>query len=159
MGAVPGVKYRAGAEDHLRRRGGVAAVQRGAAARGHDAGAVVARVRDEAAEELYAGLAGLPGPHQVISPENLVVMPEGARYADLERWRKGSAKPSGRNLERALNRAAEIGAVGVGALDLDAHVPHRRVVDLARYGMSARAQALRRHGTQRRLATLLATVA
>ena len=120
---------------------------------------VVARVRDEATEELYATLAGLPGPHQVISLENLVVVPERARYSDLERWRKGPSKPSGRNLERALNRAAEIGGVGAGALDLDAHVPHRRVVDLARYGMSARAQALRRHGTQRRLAILLATVA
>ncbi len=120
---------------------------------------LVARVREEATEELYATLASLPGPHQVMSLENLVVVPDGARYSDLERWRKGPSKPSGRNLERALNRAAEISGIGVGALDLDAHVPHRRVVDLARYGMSARAQALRRHGTERRLATLLATVA
>ena len=120
---------------------------------------LVARVREEATEELYAVLASLPGPHQVMSLENLVVVPDGARYSDLERWRKGPSKPSGRNLERALNRAAEISGIGVGALDLDAHVPHRRVVDLARYGMSARAQALRRHGTERRLATLLAAVA
>ena len=49
--------------------------------------------------------------------------------------------------------------MGVGALDLDAYVPHRRVVDLARYGMSARAQALRRLGDERKLATLVATVA
>jgi hypothetical protein len=60
-----------------------------------------------------------------------------------------SAGSSGRNLEKALSRAAEIGGVGVGALNLDAQVPHRRVVDLARYGMAARAQALRRHGTER----------
>jgi hypothetical protein len=52
----------------------------------------------------------------VISLENLVVVPEGARYSDLERWRKGPSKPSGRNLERALTRAAEIGGVGAGAL-------------------------------------------
>ena len=120
---------------------------------------LVARVRDEATEDLYATLAGLPGPHQRVGLEQLVVVPDGARYSDLERWRKGPSKPSGRNLERALNRAAEIAGVGVGALGLDAHVPHRRVVDLARYGMSARAQALRRHGTERRLATLVATVA
>jgi hypothetical protein len=37
-----------------------------------------------------------------------VVVPDGARYSDLERWRKGPAKRSGRNLEKALNRAAEI---------------------------------------------------
>ena len=120
---------------------------------------LVARVRDEATEDLHATLAGLPGPHQRAGLEKLVVVPDGARYSDLERWRKGPSKPSGRNLERALNRAAEIAGVGVGALDLDAHVPHRRVVDLARYGMSARSQALRRHGTERRLATLVATVA
>ena len=119
----------------------------------------VARVREEAQEDLYATLAGLPGPHQRAGLEQLVVVPDGARYSDLERWRKGPAKPSGRNLERALNRAAEIAGVGVRALDLDAHVPRRRVVELARYGMSARAQALRRHGTERRLATLVATVA
>jgi hypothetical protein len=120
---------------------------------------LVARIRDEATEDLYATLAGLPGPHQRVGLEQLVVVPDGARYSDLERWRKGPSKPSGRNLERSLNRAAEIAGVGVGVLDLDAHVPHRRVVDLARYGMSARAQALRRHGTERRLATLVATVA
>ena len=120
---------------------------------------IVARVRDEATDELYATLAGLPGAHQAARLESLVVVPEGARYSDLELWRKGPTKPSGRNLERALNRAAEIGGVGAGALNIDAHVPRRRIVDLARYGMTARAQALRRHGTERRLATLVATVA
>jgi hypothetical protein len=116
---------------------------------------VVARVRDETTEEL----TGLLSAQQRIILEQLVVVPDGVRYSDLERWRKGPPTPSGRNLEKALNRAAEIAGVGVGALDLDAHVPHRRVVDLARYGMAARAQALRRHGDSRKLATLLATVA
>jgi hypothetical protein len=120
---------------------------------------IVARVRDEATDELHATLAGLPDAHQAARLESLVVVPEGARYSDLELWRKGPANPSGRNLERALNRAAEIGGVGAGALNIDAHVPRRRIVDLARYGMTARAQALRRHGTERRLATLVATVA
>ena len=35
---------------------------------------------------------------------------------------------------------------------------HRRLVDLARYGMTANARTLRRHPRSRRLATLLATV-
>ncbi len=46
---------------------------------------------------------------------------------------------------------------GVGALGLDA-VPHRRVVELARWGMSGTATALRRHRRARKLATMLATV-
>jgi TnpA family transposase len=120
---------------------------------------IVARVRDEATDELHATLAGLPDAHQAARLENLVMVPEGARYSDLELWRKGPTNPSGRNLERALNRAAEIGGVGAAALNIDAHVPRRRIVDLARYGMTARAQALRRHGAERRLATLVATVA
>ena len=57
---------------------------------------VVARVREEATDELYATLAGLPSAH-------LLVVPVGARYSDLERWRKDPAKPSRRNLEKALN--------------------------------------------------------
>jgi len=120
---------------------------------------LVARIRDEATGELYATLAGLPDAHQAARLAGLVVVPEGARYSELELWRKGPAKPSGRNLERALNRAAEISGVGMGRLNLEAHVPRRRIVDLARYGMSARAQALRRHGDERKLATLAATVA
>lgn len=50
-------------------------------------------------------------------------------------------------------------ACRIGKLDLEAHVPRRRITDLARHGMTARAQALRRHGDTRRLATLVATVA
>lgn len=120
---------------------------------------LVARVRDQATDELYATLAKMPGPHQAARLEGLVVVPEGARYSELELWRKGPAKPTGRGLERALNRAAEIGGVGIGKLGIEAHVPRRRIVDLARHGMTARAQALRRHGDPRKLATLVATVA
>jgi hypothetical protein len=69
---------------------------------------VVARVREEPTVELYATLAGLPSTHQLAALEYLVVVvPDGARYSDLERWRKGPAKPSGRNLEKALNGASK----------------------------------------------------
>ncbi|MGV9386719.1 hypothetical protein ACWDRB_63730 [Nonomuraea sp. NPDC003707] len=43
-------------------------------------------------------------------------------------------------------------------MPLPPKVPHRRMVDLARYGMQATATTLRRHGPSRQLATLLATV-
>ena len=120
---------------------------------------LVSRVRDEALDDQYATLAALPDPHQAARLESAVTVPEGARYSELETWRKGPAKPTGRGLERSLNRTAEIGGVGIGKLDLEAHVPRRRITDLARHGMTARAQALRRHGDTRRLATLVATVA
>jgi hypothetical protein len=85
-------------------------------------------------------------------------VPGGGRFSDLERWRRGPAKPSGRNLEKAIARVAEIKALGLAGLGLDGVVAHRRLVDLARYGMTANARTLRRHPRSRRLATLLATV-
>ena len=120
---------------------------------------LVSRIRDEALDELYATLAGLPGPHLAARLEGLVTVPDGARYSGLELWRRGPSKPTGRSLERGLTRVAEVSGTGIGRLDLEAHVPRRRVVDLARHGMAARAQALRRLGDERRLATLVATVA
>jgi Domain of unknown function (DUF4158) len=119
---------------------------------------LVARVRDEATQRLWDTLAGLLTARQCRLLERLLKVPDGARFSDLERWRKGPAKPSGRNLEKAITRVAEIKALGLGSLDLTAVVPHRRLVDLARYGMAANARALRRHPRSRRLATLLATV-
>ena len=120
---------------------------------------LVSRVRDEALDELYATMAGLPGPRQAALLESLVVVPDGARYSELELWRRMPSKPTGRGLERSLNRVAEVSGTGIGRLDLEAHVPRRRVTDLARHGMAARAQALRRLGEPRKLATLVATVA
>ena len=46
---------------------------------------------------------------------------------------------------------------GLGSLNLDV-VPRRRMVELARWGMAAKAPGLRRHPSSRKLATLLATV-
>jgi len=119
---------------------------------------LVARVRDEATERLWGTLSGLLTATQCRQLERLLEVPDGRRFSDLERWRKGPAKPSGRNLEKAIARVAEIKALELGRLDLAAVVAHRRLVDLARYGMAVNAQALRRHPRSRRLATLLATV-
>jgi hypothetical protein len=58
----------------------------------------------------------------------------------------------------ALDRVAQIAALGLGAVGLDEVVPHRRVVELARYGMAGSAQQLRPHPDFRKVATLLATV-
>lgn len=118
---------------------------------------LVARTRDEATNRLYDTLYRLLTPRQQAILELLLEVPEGSRVTDLERWRTGPAVPSGRNLEKALQRAAEILGVGLGSLEMPG-VPRRRIVDLARYGMEAKASALRRHGPSRKLATLLATV-
>jgi hypothetical protein len=119
---------------------------------------LVARVRDEATRRLWDTLSELLTARQQRVLDGLVEVPDGARSSNLERWRKGPAKPSGKNLERALVRVSQISAVALGALDLDAVVPHRRVVELARYAMAAKAPQLRRHPRSRKLATMLAAV-
>jgi len=120
---------------------------------------LVARVRDQATARLWESLYEQPTEGQRALLEGLLGVSEDAGVSDLERWRKGPVKSSGRGLEQALARVSEITAVDLGHLDLDAVVPHRRLVELARYGMAAKAAQLRRHPPARRLATLLSTVA
>ena len=104
---------------------------------------LVAQVRDDATQRLWDALYELLTAKQRAVLERLLDVSEGARFSDLERWRKGPAQPSGKNLAKALTRVAEISAVGLGRLELDAVVPRRRLVDLARYGMAAKAPQLR----------------
>jgi len=71
--------------------------------------------------------------------------------------RKAETVTSGAGMVRALRRVSDVAGLGLSGLDVSA-VPHRRVVGLARYGMAAKATALRGHPEPRRLATLVATV-
>ena len=117
----------------------------------------VARVRDQATERLYETLYYLVSDTQRCLLESVLEVPMGAR-SDLERWRKGPAEVTGRSLQRALERVGEIKALGLSSLDLDAVVPHRRVVELARYEMVAYAPQVRRHPISRWVATLACTL-
>jgi TnpA family transposase len=86
----------------------------------------------------------------------LLVVPAGARVSELDRLRRGPMRVSGPQMSRALERAAEIAALGAGEVDVSG-VPPRRLAELSRYGVDGKASLLRRHGASRRLATLLAT--
>ena len=118
---------------------------------------LVARVREATMQRLWDTVAAMVTPAQARPLEALLEVPDGARISDLERLRTGPTTVSGKAMVAALDRVAELAALGLGCLDLDA-VPHRRVVELARWGMAGKAPALRRHRSSRRLATLLATV-
>ncbi len=118
---------------------------------------LVARVREATMQRLWDTVAAMVTPAQARVLEALLEVPDGARISDLERLRTGPTTVSGKAMVAALDRVAELAALGLGCLDLDA-VPHRRVVELARWGMAGKAPALRRHRSSRRLATLLATV-
>jgi hypothetical protein len=55
-------------------------------------------------------------------------------------------------------RVAALHGIGIDPQRVRALVPARRLVELARYGLQAKAPRLRRHPTARRIATLVATV-
>jgi TnpA family transposase len=119
---------------------------------------LVAQVRDEANQRLWDTLCALLTSEQRAVLETLMKVPDGERVTQLEKWRKGPTKATGRNMEKALNRASEIRGTGFGAIALEEAVPARRLVEMARYGMSAKSRQISRHPEARRLATLLATV-
>jgi hypothetical protein len=62
---------------------------------------------------------------------------------------------SGPQMSRALERAAEVAGVGVGEVGVS-DGPPRRLADLSRYGVNGKASLLRRHGSSRWVAILVA---
>jgi TnpA family transposase len=119
---------------------------------------LVARERDAATQRLWETLYAALTAQQRLALDALLEVPHGARVSDLERWRAGPARASGPQMVKALNRVAEIIGSGLSRVQLDASVTPRRLAELARYGMGTDAAHLKRHGDQRRMATLLATV-
>ena len=117
---------------------------------------LVAQVREESTQRLYDVLAGMVTPAQVVQLDALLEVPDGARVAVLERLRTGPTSQSVAALIAALDRVVEIDALGFESVDTRV-VPVRRLVELARWGMAGKAQSLRRHPLNRRVATLLAT--
>lgn len=80
------------------------------------------------------------------------------RVSELERLRKGVFRPSSKGMVAALDRLADLIALGGQALDVSM-VPQRRVIGLATYGLSSKAPQLRRlEPREYRLAVLVATV-
>jgi TnpA family transposase len=90
---------------------------------------------------------------------DLVEVPDGERISSLERLRREPTGQTAAALVKALGRVAEVAGIGLGGVDLSV-VPQRRVVDLARSGMTSNATTLRqKRPYSKRVATLLATVA
>ena len=118
---------------------------------------LVARVREETIERLHTTLAAAVPADRVAELLGVCEVEEPSRVSLLERWRQGPRSESGLTMVKALNRVSEIHGLGVSGLDLSG-VPARRVTELGRYGMAAKAPALRRRPCTRKVATLLATV-
>ncbi|WP_328473898.1 hypothetical protein OHA21_13745 [Actinoplanes sp. NBC_00393] len=119
---------------------------------------LVGRVVGQAHLRLWETLLGLVTAEQAVLLLGLVEVPEGDRISALERLRREPTGDTTATLVKALGRVAEVAGIGLGGVDLSV-VPQRRVVDLARVGMTANATSLRqRQPYAKRVATLLATI-
>ena len=119
---------------------------------------LVATVREAAAERMHATLAAAAAGVDPALPQRLRVsltVPPGARFSEMESWRRAPTRVSGPGLVQALDRAADLAGLGVRAADCSA-VPPNRVAALARYGLVSKAPTLAALAEPRRTATLLA---
>ena len=116
----------------------------------------IAAARDHATERLHAMLADALTPAQRERLRALLEVPPDQAVSGLERLRAGPRKLTATELLDALVRLRNVRNVGVGQITVD--VPPGRERALARYGLVAKAQALRRMSAKRRDATLLAAL-
>ena len=114
---------------------------------------LVAAVRDRAARRLHIRLSAAAPPDLVARLQNLLIVPDGARRSELDRLRRPPFTPTITGLVKALQRLAEVRALGAGAVDL-CGLPARRVAALARYADQAWVTQLADLADERRVATL-----
>ncbi|GAA5771421.1 DUF4158 domain-containing protein [Streptosporangium roseum] len=120
---------------------------------------LVAREREAATRRLWDTLLAAQSEQQRRELDALLVVAPGRRVSRLEEWRTGPTRASGPQMVKALSRIAEIIGSGLSRVELDIAVTPRRLAELARYGMGTDVAQLKRHGAERRMATLVATVA
>jgi hypothetical protein len=119
---------------------------------------LVNTVRPAAAERMHAVLAAAAVEADPMLPGRLrgsLEVPPGARFSELEQWRRTPTRVSGPGLVRALDRAGDLAGLGARAVDCSA-VPPNRMASLARHGLASKAAALAGLAEPRRTATLLA---
>ena len=120
----------------------------------------VAEVRASAEARLHRTVAGaacradagLPG---VLI--DLLDVPEGRRFSELERLRRRPTRTTGTGMAKALERVEEISAFGLRRVRLD-RVPPNRLATLARQGLGIKAPNLARTKEPKRTALVAAVV-
>lgn len=118
----------------------------------------IVEVREQANTRMWRLLAGTITPVQQAQLDALLVVPLGARSTLLEQLRRPPITVTGPGLVQGLERFATIQQLGIPRLTAT-RIPPSRLTNLARFAMTARAQAIARlKPPERRNATLLAFV-
>jgi hypothetical protein len=118
---------------------------------------LVARIRDQVAEQVWHRLARTLASEHQDTLETLLLSSESEATTPLDQLRRAPTRHSAPALVGALERLEEIRALGVGHLNL-ASIPPSRLKVLANFALTAKVQTIRRMRPDRRAATLLAVV-
>jgi len=120
---------------------------------------MVAAGREAADQRLWQQLTSPLTPPTSGALLRLLDVPDAGkqRVNELDRLRKGLFRTSSKGMVAALNRVADLAAVGAGSLDVSA-VPPRRLLGLAAHGIAGKTTLLRRMSREHRRAVLVATV-
>ena len=89
--------------------------------------------------------------------QRLLLVPEGDRVSLLDQIRSGPTRISGPAIRAAIDRLNAVRALGI-TVPTEARIPSSRIASLARFANRAKAQAISRMPTARRIATLVAFV-
>ena len=89
--------------------------------------------------------------------QRLLLVPEGDRVSLLDQIRTGPTRISGPAIRAAIDRLNAVRAPGI-TVPMKARIPSSRIASLARFANRAKAQAISRMPTARRIATLVAFV-
>ena len=120
---------------------------------------LVASVREDAADRMHRTLAEAAAGADPEMPGRLLGLlqvVDGQRFSELERLRRSPTRTSGKAMTAALDRVSDVLSVGARTA-VTPTVPPSRLVTLARYGLTAKAPAIKLLAEPRRTATLLAT--
>jgi hypothetical protein len=120
----------------------------------------VAEVRTCAEARLHRTVAGATRRADTSLPGvliDLLDVPEGRRFSELERLRRRPTRTTGIGMAKALERVEEISAFGLRRVRLD-RVPPNRLAVLARQGLGAKAPNLARTKEPKRTALVAAVV-
>jgi len=116
---------------------------------------LISMVNESATARFWSGLASSVHRGQRKRLRSLLLIPEASPTSSLDQLRKPVMNISAPGMVDALLRLREFRKLGVGHVALT-RMPAGRVKTLARYAAAAKAQAIARMPSDRRIATLLA---
>jgi TnpA family transposase len=117
----------------------------------------ISRLRSRVEERLWRSLGRGVSSEQQTQLESLLIVPAGQRTSHLDRLRTGPVMVSSSAMVLALLRLHSVRELGI-KLPAAARIPATRVAALARFASAAKASAILRLPSPRRLSTLVAFV-